>query len=232
MIDGWVKLHRAIVNSRVFQNEALLKVWIYCICRANHTEKWAKVSTGKGDTEIKLLPGQFIFGREKAAQELRMKPSSVRNRMEKLNNIGNLDMQADSQYSIVSICNWESYQNAENKKRTAKGTGRGQPKDTDNNVKNKHYQNFLEFWNETNNCNSRMTKAKQRQINARLKTFTPDEIKTAIRNRAFDSWINGDGIKYKTDWESFWRNDEKVERYLNLNNGQQPQPQTIDGGTF
>lgn len=170
-----------------------------------------------------------------------MKPSSVRNRMEKLKKMRNLDIQTSGHYSIVSICNWEAYQAGEFDDKNKSGqpqdnqrTGKGQPKDTDKNVKNeknKPCRVFLKFWNETNGCNLRMTEAKKRQINARLKTFTAEEIKTAIRNRASDSWINGEGLKHKTSWESFWRNDEKVERYLNIQGQQQPEP-VIDGGTF
>lgn len=78
-----------------------------------------------------------------------------------------------------------------------------------------NYVEFVDFWNEVNNAQCRLTSKKRTQIKQRLKTFTEDEIKQAIENRSVDEWINGDGSKFKADWESFWRNDEKVERYLN-----------------
>lgn len=77
-------------------------------------------------------------------------------------------------------------------------------------------QKWVDFWNEVNDAECRKTPKKPKQIRQRLKVYTEEELKTAIKNRAASSWINGEGRKYKTDWNSFWRNDEKVERYLNL----------------
>lgn len=139
MIDGYVKLYRKSIDSRVFKNSELWKVWTWCLMKANHKETWVKVKTGKGETEVKLLPGQFIFGRKTAAEELGIPESSIRNRMEKLKNMQNLDMQTDTHYSIISIINWTTYQEEENKKDRRKDrqrTTKGQPEDTDKNDKN------------------------------------------------------------------------------------------------
>ena len=144
MDRGWIKLYRKIVESRVFHNSDLLKVWIWCMAKATHKEIHVPIKTGRGITDVKLVPGQFVFGRDQAARELNMKSSSVRNRMEKLKKIGNVDMQPDSHYTVVTICNWEQYQAVENEIGQASGqrednqrTTKGQPKDTYKNIKNK-----------------------------------------------------------------------------------------------
>lgn len=118
MNDGWIKLWRKLRQSRVWENPRLLKVWLWCLFRANHKENWVTVRSGRGTTEVKLFPGEFIFGRKTAARELKMKPSSVRNFIAKLRNLKNLDVKQDTQqdtrqdthYSIISIMNWETYQ--------------------------------------------------------------------------------------------------------------------------
>lgn len=74
---------------------------------------------------------------------------------------------------------------------------------------------FIELWNKVNECSIRYTPKKRGQVKSRLKTFTPEEISNAIIKRGKDPWILGDGRKFRADWDSFWRNDEKVERYLN-----------------
>ena len=95
---------------------------------------------------------------------------------------------------------------------------------------NNNYVQFVYLWNDVNECNLRITDKKREQIRARLRTYSEDELKTSIRNRSEDDWINGEGKKYKTNWDSFWRNDEKPERYLTQNeNGQY---KVIDGGTW
>ena len=151
--SGWVKMHRKLACSRVFQNPDLLKVWIWCLLRANHSEVWVTIKTGRGETEVFLKPGQFIFGRKSAAKELRMKPSSIRNRMKKLENMRNLDMQPDTHYTIITITNWSSYQLVEKKEDSEEDrhrTTKGQPKDTDKNDKNakkaKYSPEFETFW--------------------------------------------------------------------------------------
>jgi len=138
-LRGYVKIFRKMIDSRVFQNEGLLKVWIWCLLKANHEERWVPMSTGRGATEVKVCPGQFIYGRKSAAKELKMKESTIRNRMKKLENMRNLDMQPDTHCTIVSIINWDIYQMQENKEDRQEDnqrTGKGQPKDTNKNVKN------------------------------------------------------------------------------------------------
>tara|TARA_R100001460_G_scaffold21960_4_gene44660 strand:+ start:5794 stop:6603 length:810 start_codon:yes stop_codon:yes gene_type:complete len=75
---------------------------------------------------------------------------------------------------------------------------------------------LIDFWNNKNGCSLKFTTKKSNQVKARLNTFSVDELKKAILNRSNDEWINNEGIKFKSDWESFWRNDEKVERYLHI----------------
>ena len=107
--------------------------------KASHKEIWIPVRTGIGFTQVQILPGQFIFGRHEAAKELKMRPGSVRNRMEKLKNIGNLDIKPDKHFSLISIINWDSYQSYINEVDNQVDNHRtttGQPQDTNKNVKN------------------------------------------------------------------------------------------------
>jgi len=124
--------------------------------RANHEENWVPIKTGRGETEVHVKRGQFIFGRKTAAKELGMKPSSIRNRMEKLKNMKNLDIQPDTHYSIVTIINYDTYNppvKKEDRQEDNQGTGKGQPKDTDNNEENVKKEKkrtltleFEQFW--------------------------------------------------------------------------------------
>lgn len=81
------------------------------------------------------------------------------------------------------------------------------------------YSKFVELWNNTYGTSLRITEPKRKQIKARLKTFSEDEIVQSISNRSKDKWINGEGRKFRGNWDSFWRNDEKIERYLNSEDG-------------
>ena len=215
MYRGYVKLWRKTKASRIFQSEGLLKVWIWCLLKANHKKAWVSIKIGRGETEVHLDPGQFIYGRKSAAKELKMKPSSVRNRIEKLKNIGNLDTQQDTHYTIITIKNWDVYQKKEKKEDTKEDrqrTGKGQAKDTDKNVENVENvkkgktfcENSIEFSLSKlllglillRNSNHKKPDLQKWAVHIdraiRLDGRTPDELKAAVE------WCQSD---------SFWQNN-------------------------
>jgi biotin operon repressor len=151
MENGWIKLYRCSIGSRVFNNEGLLKVWIWCLLKANHSTQWVNLKTGRGSIEVECKDGQFIFGRNSAAKELNMDGSTVWKRMQKLKNMENLTIKSNKQYSLISIMNWHTYQTIE-KESNSQGdkqvTGKSQASNTNNNVKNdknekKEHKTFL-----------------------------------------------------------------------------------------
>jgi len=166
--NSFILLYRKSISSRVFRNEALWKVWTWCLLKASYKERWVTMKTGKSEIEVKIYPGQFIYGRLSAAKELNMKPSSVRNRMEKLKNMRNLDIKKDTQYSIISIINWDTYQTQDSKEDSKKDNQRtikGQSKDTNNKV---------------NKVNNKEKKIKKKP------TFTPP-IQSDVENYFFEN---------------------------------------------
>ncbi len=110
MNRGYIKLWRKRLESIVFLIEGLLKVLIWGLLRANHKETFVRVKTGRGISEVKLIPGTFLFGRESAAKELHMSPSTVWKRILKLKKLEFLNIESNSHYSIVYIINWTIYQ--------------------------------------------------------------------------------------------------------------------------
>ena len=56
--EGWVKVHRKIEKSAVFQNEGLQGL-IWCLLRANHQDRWVSIQTGRGSTQVFVKRGQF-----------------------------------------------------------------------------------------------------------------------------------------------------------------------------
>ncbi|MBU4311798.1 MAG: hypothetical protein KJ706_03675 [Candidatus Omnitrophica bacterium] len=150
------------------------------------------MKTGKGNIQVDIKEGQFIFGRESAARELQMRPSSVRNRMVKLSKLRNLDVKVDKQFSIVTICNWGAYRELMFGGRTGNRTGKGQAKDTDNNVNNENNKKiqeiFAHFLLKTQKTYS-LTNERRSIIEGRLREGrTVGEMKRAIDNFARDDW--------------------------------------------
>jgi len=108
-MDGWVKVHRKILESPVFENPNLFAVWIYCLMRA--TYKSRKVLSKK--KEMTLLPGQFLTGRAAGARDCKMAPSTFWDAIQTLKSLEMADIRSDSLGSLITIVNWERYQGSD-----------------------------------------------------------------------------------------------------------------------
>jgi len=98
-------------DNRIWANPDLLKLWIWCLHKANYRDKrWVSLKSGKGRVDIEVRKGQFAFGRKSAADELGINPNTIRARIEKLERLGFLSINSTSQYSIITICDYEYYQ--------------------------------------------------------------------------------------------------------------------------
>lgn len=145
-MTGWIKLHRKLLDSPIFQNEKLFKVFAYCLMKASHKEHTQLV----GRRVVHLQKGQFVFGRKRASEELRLKESTVRDYVKLLEKLGNIDIKSDNKFSVITVVNWAIYQNDEeisdsknDKKSTTnqhqtdnKSTSNQQQINTNKNVKN------------------------------------------------------------------------------------------------
>ena len=105
-MEGWVKLHRKLLEATIFQNPNLLKFWIWCLLKASHKEHKERV----GLQEITLHSGQFVFGRNKAALELDMTPSTVYKYLKIMEKEQLITIESNNKFSVVSIVKWEFYQ--------------------------------------------------------------------------------------------------------------------------
>jgi len=110
MQRGWVRLWRKSLDSRVFADAHLFQLFVWCLLRANRKKRWVPVKTGRGETQVQVGAGQFLFGRESAAADLHVPPSTLWRRMKRLESIGCLTIKADTHFSTVNIVNWLTYQ--------------------------------------------------------------------------------------------------------------------------
>ncbi|WP_339147664.1 MULTISPECIES: DnaD domain protein [unclassified Sutcliffiella] len=130
-MNGWISLHRKLLNSNIFNNEKLLKVFIYCLLKASHSDYEQIIGLQK----VGVLPGQFVFGRKKAALELNMKESTVWKYMKLLEQVRSLELNSNNKFTLVTVVNWGEYQNS-NELGDNKGTTEEQQSNTYNNYNN------------------------------------------------------------------------------------------------
>jgi DnaD/phage-associated family protein len=134
-LGGWIKVHRKLLQSDIFQNEKLLKVFMYCLMKASHTEYKQLV----GMKVVELKPGQFVFGRSKAASELNMSESTVWRYMKLLEKLDSIALKSNNKFSVVTVGKWGDYQSHDTEgeqQKNNKRTTKEQQMDTNKNLKN------------------------------------------------------------------------------------------------
>lgn len=109
---SWIKLYRKILESPIFENEKALKVWIWCLVKATHKEREQLV----GKQIIHLEKGQFVTGRKKASEELKMKDRTVYDYFKLLEELNMISINSNNKFSIITVEKWEDYQIEELKK--------------------------------------------------------------------------------------------------------------------
>ncbi len=103
---GWVRLDRGIIGTTIWKNHNLFRVWVWCLMRAS----WAERLITVGLTKVYLEPGQFVFGRKAAAEELGVSPSTLYDCLQRLVADNKLDIKSDNKKSVITVVNWVLYQ--------------------------------------------------------------------------------------------------------------------------
>ena len=93
MDNGFILVLRNILDSDVFASQKLLKIWLWCLCKANFKDKSVPLKVGKGETIVRVKRGSFIFGRNKAEEELFIDGSTIYKSIQKLKILLNLQCQ-------------------------------------------------------------------------------------------------------------------------------------------
>ena len=98
----WIKLHRKLLDSAVFSDEWLLKLWIWCLLRANFNDR---IRGG-----VSVPAGSFVTGRFAAADELGVSPSRWYRGIHQLASLGMINLSSTQERTIVTVCHWDTYQ--------------------------------------------------------------------------------------------------------------------------
>ncbi len=133
-MDGWVKLHRKSIDSRVFARLELWKLWCLCLVLANHRDKWTEEERVLSPVLVKR--GQFITGQfalHKAYYPKRRKSDkssrTVWRWLRELEKWENLTITTTARFSIVTVCNYGIYQDISEQRETSPHDDNVQPDD-------------------------------------------------------------------------------------------------------
>jgi hypothetical protein len=109
-MEGFISLHRALLDSMIFSSQTGLKIWIWLLLKASFKKRYVPLKIGKGETTVTIERGQLLFGRYKAEEELCIDGSTIYRWIKKLEENEMILIQSNNQYSIITICNYDTYQ--------------------------------------------------------------------------------------------------------------------------
>ncbi len=169
-------LHRKLLDHPVFKNPKALQLWLALLLLAQHSEsrfEW----NGRFQT---LKAGQLLTGRKKLSELTGIKPSTIVNILKMLESEQQINQQKTTKYTIITIVNWDKYQNKTTNEQQAdnKLTTDCQQSDTYNNVKNEKNEKkkpsvnkLVDYWNSKDSLPTIKAFNKKRidKLNSRLK---------------------------------------------------------------
>lgn len=102
MNEGWIALHRKALDSPVYSDERAWRLFTTCLLKAN----W---STGFFQRE-EIRRGQFATSVRSLASLLGWSPATVHRTLDKLIELECIEVEVKHRFSVVTICNYETYQ--------------------------------------------------------------------------------------------------------------------------
>ena len=106
---GWIKIHRGIATHWIFQNECKFKWWIDLLLMASYEDNKQLV----GDRLVEVKRGQMIVSLSFLSKRWGKAKGTILKFLELLEADHMIDRCTDRKVTILTICKYENYQEAE-----------------------------------------------------------------------------------------------------------------------
>ncbi len=229
-MKGWIKTYRKLLEWEWHTDPNMVSLWLHLLLMANRKDgRWRGL-------EVKR--GQLITGRKALSEATGISEQSIRTCLERLKATNEITIKTTNKFSIITICEFDSYQDAEyqndqqinqqtnqqltNNQPTTNHKQEDREGDKDNLSDNKLsiLREVAKFFNEQVELNnSIMPKVKSvsgkraGNINARLREHGLDAVKEMITIAVKSDFLNGKnkrGWSANFDWLFLPTNFQKV----------------------
>jgi DNA-binding transcriptional MerR regulator len=140
-MSGWIKLHRKFLDWEWFNKSEAVHLFLYMLIKANHKDaKWQ-------GNDVKR--GQFISSLGNISNATGISIQQIRTILKKLEKTNEIELKSTSQFTIVTICKYECYQDENettNKPLTNNQQTTNKQSTTNKNDKKEKKILFDEFW--------------------------------------------------------------------------------------
>ncbi len=114
-MEGWVKIHRQLMNWRWWDSDKHLRLFITLLIKANHSEtQWRKTT---------IKPGSLLTGRKQLSKWSGLSERQIRTILRDFEATSEVTIKTTSKFSIITLLNWHMYQDQE-KARPGKRPGK------------------------------------------------------------------------------------------------------------
>lgn len=100
--NGWVKIHRQILEWEWFDDQNTFRLFIYLLLKANHKDKRYKGKLVKR--------GSLLTGRELLSKETGLSTMQVRTSLTKLKSTNEITINSTKQGTEIQVVNYDNYQ--------------------------------------------------------------------------------------------------------------------------
>lgn len=102
MGDRWIKIYDRILEWEWWSNALMVKAWVFILVSANSRQKrWQGMTIERG---------QFVTSQSKMARELDCNRKTVRKILDRLISAGQITATVDNSKTIITVCNYDNYQ--------------------------------------------------------------------------------------------------------------------------
>ena len=99
---GWIKLYRSIQDWKWFYDDAVLRGWIYLLVNANSEDgEW---------NGLEVKRGQIVVSISSLAESLKVSVQQARRVLKALKSTHDIVSVSTNKFTLISICEYESYQ--------------------------------------------------------------------------------------------------------------------------
>ena len=136
---GWIKIHRSLLQWEWFQKPDMVQLFMYLLLKANvEDRKWQGIDVKRG---------QVVTSVATICRDLSLSTKKVRNCLEHLKNSQVISIKTTNKFSVITICNYATYQAYE----TPEGQTEGKQRANEGQTEGKQRATSKEYKNDKNN---------------------------------------------------------------------------------
>lgn len=220
-MEGWIKLHSKFLEWEWIDDPKMVSLFLHLLLKANY-----RANNWKG-TQVKR--GQMVAGLKALNKTTGISIQSLRTCIGRLKSTGEITVQSTNKFSVITICNYDRYQQLPTGNQQSTNNQLTTPID---NIDSKEdikgefatppiskFSKFIKFFNDVKKVETgtlgKFTTANQkakRQFTALLKNYGFAEIDAATKSMFRDKFHRESGYKYATP--ELLTRPEKFERFL------------------